>query len=79
MLADALACRLLGAVRVEGLTPEPYLQLRFQARVRLDTFTPAFETRYRVAVFPAEVARFLPWVAGPLGRAVLEGALGRDL
>ncbi|MPY65580.1 NUDIX domain-containing protein [Deinococcus sp. SDU3-2] len=74
--AEVLACRLLGAVRVEGLTPQPYFQLRYRARVRLDAFTPTFETRHRAAVSPAEVLRFLPWLAGPIGGALLADALG---
>lgn len=71
--AEVLACRLLGAVWVEGLTPEPYFQLRYRARVRLDGFAPAFETRHRIAVPLAEVARRMPWAAGPIGQALLHG------
>lgn len=67
--------RLLGAVQVEGLTPQPYFQLRFWARVRLQAFQPAFETRHRLAVNPAEFARLLPWGAGPVGQALLAEAL----
>lgn len=77
--AEVLACRLLGAVRVEGLTPEQYFQLRSRVRVRLDAFDPVFETRHRVAVSPAEVARFLPWMTGPVGRALLADALAQDV
>lgn len=77
--AEVLACRLLGAVRVEGLTPEPYFQLRYQARVRLDVFTPVFEMRHRVAVSPTEVTRLLLWAAGPIGRALLADALAQDV
>lgn len=76
--AEVLHCHLLGAVRVEGLTPQPYVQLRFWAWVRLNPFRPAFETRHRLAVTPAEVARLLPWGSGPIGPALLAGALALD-
>ncbi|MBB5233142.1 NUDIX domain-containing protein [Deinococcus budaensis] len=71
-------CRLLGAVQVEGLTPQPYFQLRAWARVRLLPFQPRHETQHRVGVLPAEVTRFLPWGVGPIGQALLAGALALD-
>lgn len=76
--AEVRHCRLLGAVRVEGLTPQPYFQLRFWARVRQLPFQPEHETRHRLGVPPAEFARLLPWGAGAIGQALLAGALALD-
>nr|WP_281416189.1 NUDIX domain-containing protein [Deinococcus aestuarii] len=73
--AEVLDCRLLGAQRVEGLTPEPYDQLRFRARVGLHPFRPAFETRYRKVFAVEDYARVLPWGAGAIGQALLRQAL----
>lgn len=72
--ADLLRWRFLGAQRIEGLTPQPYYQLRFWARVSLNPFHPAFETRHRAAVSAEEYARRLSWGTGPIGQALLRDA-----
>ncbi|WP_102128055.1 NUDIX hydrolase [Deinococcus planocerae] len=73
--AEVLDCRFLGAQRVEGLTPQPYSQLRFRARVGLHPFTPTMETQHRTMVSTEEYARVLPWGAGAIGQALLRQAL----
>lgn len=77
--AEVLRWQFLGAQRVEGLTPQPYLQLRYWARVRLEAFRPAFETRHRLAVCAGEFAQRLSWGAGPIGQALLREALEAEL
>ncbi|BDP41243.1 hypothetical protein DAETH_12120 [Deinococcus aetherius] len=76
--AEVLACRLLGAQRVEGLTPQPYHQLRFWARVGLHPFAPVFETRHRRAIPTEEYAHVLPWGAGVIGQALLRQAFATE-
>lgn len=76
--AEVLHFHLLGAQRVEGLTPQPFFQLQYWARVRLHPFRPEYETRHRRAVPPQEVAQVLPWGTGPIGRALLAAALAHD-
>lgn len=74
--AEVLDCRLLGAQRVEGLTPQPYYQLRFWARVGLNPFAPMFETRHRRVIRAEEFSQALAWGAGIIGQALLRHALG---
>ncbi|MEF2279109.1 NUDIX domain-containing protein [Deinococcus sp. YIM 134068] len=73
--ADVLNCELMGAQKVEGLTPQPYFQLRFWVRVRLNSFSPLFEKRHRRAVSPEEYGRVLSWGSGAIGQALLRQAL----
>jgi len=76
--ADILRVEFMGAQRVEGLTAEPYYQLRSWARVRLNPFLPQFEMRHRTTVSARDYTHILSWGAGSIAQALLTQALALE-
>jgi 8-oxo-dGTP pyrophosphatase MutT (NUDIX family) len=55
--------------------PQVYYQTRFWARVDLEPFAPAFETRRRTLVAPEAFLETLSWGYSPIAKAILDAAL----
>jgi len=65
----------IGAQQVNDERGETYYQTRFWARVRLEPFTPRFETSARLLVKPEAFLGTLNWSTRRLAEAMLGAAL----